>query len=179
MTKIYKYLFSVMILVPLSFGCSCKSHVTSGNENQTESDNTDQGELTVKISKNNWKLTTTANPISANVFCADPTAVEYEGRLYVYGTNDHEQYLNAEKNTYEKIKSLVCFSTEDMVNWTYHGEINVGKIAPWIYNSWAPSICSRKEADGLTHFYLYFSNSGAGSGVITASAFSAGLLCSF
>ena len=170
MTKIYKYLFSVMILVPLSFGCSCKSHVTSGNENQTESDNTDQGELTVKISKNNWKLTTTANPISANVFCADPTAVEYEGRLYVYGTNDHEQYLNAEKNTYEKIKSLVCFSTEDMVNWTYHGEINVGKIAPWIYNSWAPSICSRKEADGLTHFYLYFSNSGAGSGVLTATS---------
>lgn len=170
MTKIYKYLFSVMILVPLSFGCSCKSHVTSGNENQTESDNTDQGELTVKISKNNWKLTTTANPISANIFCADPTAVEYEGRLYVYGTNDHEQYLNAEKNTYEKIKSLVCFSTEDMVNWTYHGEINVGKIAPWIYNSWAPSICSRKEADGLTHFYLYFSNSGAGSGVLTATS---------
>ena len=31
MKKIYKYLFSVMILVTLSFGCSCKSHVTSGN----------------------------------------------------------------------------------------------------------------------------------------------------
>lgn len=29
-----------------------------------------------------------ANPLIANIFCADPTAVEYDGRLYVYGTND-------------------------------------------------------------------------------------------
>lgn len=109
------------------------------------------------------------NPISANIFCADPTAVEYEGRLYVYGTNDHEQYLKASKNSYEKIKTLTVFSTDDMVNWEYHGEINVGEVAPWIINSWAPSIISRVEADGLTHFYLYFSNNGLGVGVITAT----------
>ena len=137
MKKLYKVLLPVMVIFFSLAEVSCKSsNITDTN-----------GEITVKTSKNNWKKTTTANPISANVFCADPTAVEYEGRLYVYGTNDHEQYLKAPKNTYEKIKSLVCFSTDDMVNWTYHGEINVGKIAPWIYNSWAPSICSRKEAD--------------------------------
>ncbi len=78
------------------------------------------------------------NPISSKIFCADPTAVEYQGRLYVYGTSDHQQYLanGPEKdNTYEKIKSLVVFSTEDMVNWVYHGEINVGEVAPWIMNA--------------------------------------------
>ena len=78
-----------------------------------------------------------ANPISPNVFCADPTSVEYNGRLYVYGTNDHQQYEevgNDGKNSYEKIKSLVVFSTDDMVNWVYHGRIEVGEIAPWIYN---------------------------------------------
>jgi len=123
----------------------------------------------VKPSANAYKSLSTANPILPNVFCADPTSVEYEGRLYVFGTNDHQQYLNAEKNTYEKIKSLVCFSTDDMANWTYHGEINVAAIAPWIVNSWAPSICSRVEKDGLTHFYLYFSNSGCGVGVLTAT----------
>lgn len=114
-----------------------------------------------------------ANPISSNVFCADPTAVEYDGRLYVYGTNDHQQYDGVGpdgKNTYEQIKSFVCFSTDDMVNWTYHGTINVGEIAPWIIASWAPSIVSREEPDGLTHFYLYFSNSGAGVGVLTATS---------
>ncbi len=111
-----------------------------------------------------------ANPIVDCVFTADPTAVEHEGRLYVYGTNDTEQYEQAEKNSYEKIKTIAMMSTDDMVNWTYHGNIPVGKIAPWIMNSWAPSIVKRVEADGKTHFYLYFSNSGFGTGVITATS---------
>ena len=36
-------------------------------------------------------------------------------------------------------------------------------------NSWAPTITSRVEEDGLTHFYLYFSNNGTGTGVITST----------
>ncbi len=112
------------------------------------------------------------NPISSQVFCADPTAVEYNGRLYVYGTSDRQQCdikgPDAD-NTYEMIKSIEVFSTDDMVNWEYHGAINVGEIAPWIANSWAPSVVSRAEEDGLTHFYLYFSNNGTGCGVITAT----------
>ena len=125
-----------------------------------------------QISSGNYKDTRFNNPISPDFFCADPTAVEYNGRLYVYGTNDHQQFEAAGPdvdNTYEKIKSMLVFSTADMVNWTYHGEINVGEIAPWITASWAPSIVSRKEADGKTHFYLYFSNSGVGTGVITST----------
>ena len=126
----------------------------------------------IKLSERVYKPESTANPISANVFCADPTSVEFEGRLYVYGTNDHQQYEavgDEGKNTYEQIKSLVVFSTDDMANWEYHGTIETEKIAPWIINSWAPSIVSREEADGLTHFYLYFSNSGNGVGVLTAT----------
>lgn len=127
---------------------------------------------TRKLSDNAYKLETTANPISPNVFCADPTGVVFEDRLYVYGTNDQQQYDavgDEGKNTYEKIRSLVCFSTEDMVNWAYHGVIDTGRIAPWIVNSWAPSIVSRAEEDGQTHFYLYFSNNGCGVGVLTAT----------
>lgn len=125
-----------------------------------------------QISTNNYKKESFNNPISSEFYCADPTAIEYNGRLYLFGTNDHEQFeiAGADKdNTYEKIKSLVVLSTEDMVNWIYHGEINVGEVAPWITNSWAPSIVSRVEEDGLTHFYLYFSNNGLGVGVITAT----------
>ncbi len=117
-----------------------------------------------------YKTERNSNPISPNVFCADPTSVEYEGRIYVYGTNDTQQAENDTVNDYDQIKSLVCFSTDDMANWVYHGRINVGEIAPWIINSWAPSIASRVEDDGLTHFYLYFSNSGAGVGVITSTS---------
>ncbi len=122
-----------------------------------------------KVSNKVYKPIYNGNPVSANVFCADPTAVEYDGRLYVYGTNDHEMSEKADKCDYGLIKSLVVFSTDDMANWVYHGRIEVGEIAPWIFNSWAPSIVSRVEDDGLTHFYLYFSNSGAGVGVITST----------
>lgn len=116
---------------------------------------------------------TTGNPLISNIFCADPTAVEYEGRLYVYGTNDQQQYeaVGAEgSNTYEHIKLLVMLSTDDMVNWTYHGTIDVGEISPWAIASWAPSVVSRVEEDGKTHFYLYYSNSGWGVGVLTADS---------
>ncbi len=125
-----------------------------------------------QVSNNFYKSDANANPISGNIFCADPTAVEYDGRLYVYGTNDHQQYDTVGddgKNTYESIKSFVIFSTDDMVNWTYHGIIDTEAVAPWIISSWAPSIVSREEDDGLTHFYLYFSNNGCGVGVITAT----------
>ncbi|MBR0485462.1 MAG: family 43 glycosylhydrolase [Oscillospiraceae bacterium] len=124
------------------------------------------------ISTENYKDTKYNNPISSDFFCADPTSVEYNGRLYLFGTNDHQQFeiAGADKdNTYEQIKSMLVFSTDDMVNWVYHGEINIGQIAPWITNSWAPSVVSRVENDGLTHFYMYFSNNGLGVGVITST----------
>ena len=124
------------------------------------------------ISTENNKDIRYNNPVSSEFFCADPTSVEYNGRLYLFGTNDHQQYeiKGAElDNTYEQIKSLVVLSTDDMVNWIYHGEIHVDEVAPWIMNSWAPSVVSRVEDDGLTHVYLYFSNNGTGTGVITAT----------
>lgn len=119
------------------------------------------------------KLPTYGNPLMANRFLADPTAIEYNGRLYVYATNDQQEFdysggLYA--NSYSKIGQLVCLSTSDLVNWTDHGVIDVESIAPWIYASWAPSIVSREEADGKTHFYLYFTNSATGIGVLTATS---------
>lgn len=111
-----------------------------------------------------------ANPLVDHHFIADPTSIEYEGRLYVYGTNDTQQYENAESNTYEKINSLSIISTDDMANWTYHGEIPVHEIAPYCNSSWAPSIVSRVEADGKTHFYLYYSHNGGGTNVLTATS---------
>lgn len=123
-------------------------------------------------SMNCFKLTDEGNPLMTEMYCADPTAVEYNGRLYVFGTNDQQQYeANGQggSNTYEAITSFVILSTDDMVNWTYHGLIDTKAIAPWIISSWAPSVVSRVEEDGLTHFYLYFSNNGCGVGVITAT----------
>lgn len=131
-------------------------------------DSVNNGIIIDEVSGNVYKDERNANPISPNIFCADPTAVEYNGRLYVYGSNDTQQAENDTVNDYDYIKSLVVLSTDDMVNWIYHGRIEVDETAPWISNSWAPSIVSRVEEDGLTHFYLYFSN-GGGVGVITST----------
>ena len=51
-----------------------------------------------------------ANPILDFIFTADPTAIVHDGRLYVYGTNDQQQYEAVGRdgrNTYEHIKTLV------------------------------------------------------------------------
>ena len=123
------------------------------------------------------------NPISACVFCADPTALEYNGRLYVYGSNDHQQFIaNGKKgeNSYGEIKSIVVFSTDDMVNWTFHGTIDTKKICSgWVTNpwykgygvSWAPSVTWRhNEETGEDEFFLYFCNSSHGVGVLKANS---------
>lgn len=123
--------------------------------------------------KRSYKADNIMNPILPYNLCADPTAVEHNGRLYVYGTNDQQEYdttNDSTRNTYGKITQLVCMSTDDLVNWTFHGEIDVKAAAPWIWTSWAPSIVSRKEDDGETHFYLYFTNSAAGIGVLTSTS---------
>lgn len=123
------------------------------------------------------------NPISANIFCADPTALEYNGRLYVYGSNDHQQFVaNGKKgeNNYGEIKSIVVFSTDDMVNWTFHGTIDTKKLCsgwttyPWYVGygvSWAPSVTWRhNETTDKDEFFLYFCNSSHGVGVLTAES---------
>ena len=76
MRIIHSLLFKVFIVVFFGTLASC------GLDEKNDASN-EEGESALTISTNNLKLTTTANPISANVFCADPTAVEYEGRLYV------------------------------------------------------------------------------------------------
>ena len=129
-----------------------------------------------------YKSTSLGNPISSSVFCADPTAIDYKGRLYVYGSNDHQQFIKNKKtgnNSYGDIKSIVVFSTDDMVNWTFHGTIDVAKIcsswnkSPWYRGfgvSWAPSVVWRTTEDGTDEFFLYFCNSSHGIGVLKASS---------
>jgi hypothetical protein len=150
--------FLIMAIAFVLAGCSDGQNK---NNNSNEIDLSQPG-----------KAVNDANPLVTNVYCADPTSIEYDGRLYVYGTNDHQQYLYDKKgeNKYNHIKSLVMLSTDDMVNWTYHGTIDTGVISPWIIASWAPSIVSRVEGDGKTHFYLYYSNSGFGVGVLTSTS---------
>ena len=138
--------------------------------------------LNAQTAAADYKGTGNNNPISANIFCADPTALEYNGRLYVYGSNDHQQFIkNGKKgeNNYGEIKSIVVFSTDDMANWTFHGTIDTKKLcASWNPSvwykgygvSWAPSVTWRTTTDGTEEFFLYFCNSSHGVGVLKANS---------
>lgn len=149
--------------------------VTQGGDSEhgDPTQNTENKEGTKVILTMPRKEIGDTNPISSNIFFADPTSVEYEGRLYVYGTCDTQQYIkNGGKgdNGYGDISSLSCFSTDDMKNWTYHGDIDVHAVCKWASCSWAPSIVSRKTESGETEFFLYFCNSGGGIGVMKSNS---------
>jgi len=120
------------------------------------------------------KTPTNGNPLCPFLFTADPTAVEHEGRLYVYGSNDTDEYLARKKegeNTYDYLKTMAVMSSDDLVNWTFHGTIPAQQLcAAWDNVVWAPSVVSRVEDDGLTHFYIYFCNGWEGIGVLTSTS---------
>lgn len=114
------------------------------------------------------------NPIAAQRFMADPYAIEYNGTVYVYGTNDSNQMRIGEdgkipaNNGYEYINTLNCYSSKDMINWTDEGIIPVaGKKGPasWAKNSWAPAV-AYKNIDGKDKFFIYFADNGSGIGVL-------------
>lgn len=105
----------------------------------------------------------------AQRFIADPTTIEYNGRLYVYGTTDEiefDKYGNVIENVYNT-HTLSCLSTDDMVNWKDEGKIDVTKLTTYAQKSWAPSIVS-KEINGKTKFFIYYTTGGDGIGVLEA-----------
>ena len=115
------------------------------------------------------------NPLYTQRFGADPGVMEYDGRLYVYMTDDvieHDASGKVKENSYGMIRHINCISSEDLVNWTDHGRIPVagpGGIAAGAVNSWAPC-AAHKMIDGKEKFFLYFCNGGNGIGVITADS---------
>lgn len=113
------------------------------------------------------------NPIMTQRFGADPFAMEYDRRVYVYMTNDILEYDaagNMIENTYQKINTINCVSSADMVNWTDHGSLPVAGpdgAAKWARNSWAPA-AAHKKINGRERFFLYFADSARGIGVISS-----------
>ena len=113
------------------------------------------------------------NPCLTQKFTADPGLLEYNGRVYVYGTNDG--YLQASapaKNEYGKINTINVMSSADLVNWSDHGTIDVAGsqgVAKWASNSWAPTAC-HKTINGKEKFFLYFANNASGIGVLTSDS---------
>jgi len=103
-------------------------------------------------------------PIVAYRHLADPGALVYNGRVYIYCSNDDDNGF--EEDAGYSMHSIVCVSSSDLKNWTDHGVVfQVPEGASWAQNSWAPSPAER---DG--QFYLYFGNGGSNIGVAVADS---------
>ena len=98
-------------------------------------------------------------PIVSHSYAADPAAVEFNGRLYVYGSNDNENGTNG-----YLMASITCFSTDDLKNWTDHGVVFRATNTSWANLTWAPAAISNQNK-----IYLYFANGAANIGVATSS----------
>ena len=65
------------------------------------------------------------NPLVTQNYGADPGVLVYNDTVYVYTTNDTQEYAGNNENTYAKINTLNCYSSTDMVNWTDHGSFKI------------------------------------------------------
>ncbi|THF74072.1 glycoside hydrolase family 43 protein [Cohnella fermenti] len=121
------------------------------------------------------KLPPSGNPLLGHKFGADPYALVYEDRVYIYMTNDVLEYDadgQVKDNTYGNINKLTIVSSDDLVNWTDHGEASAAGpqgAAKWATQSWAPA-AAYKIIDGKTKFFLYFANNASGIGVLTSDS---------
>ena len=113
------------------------------------------------------------NPVMVQRFGADPYALVYDGRVYLYMTGDKPSYnpdKTVKENTYGNIDTICVISSDDLVNWTDHGTVYAAGrngAANWGNNSWAPA-AAYKNIDGKDKFFLYFANNGNGVAVLTS-----------
>jgi len=95
-----------------------------------------------------------SNPFIKHMYTADPSAhVWADGRLYVYASHDITPPRGC-----DLMDEYHVFSTDDMINWTDHGEILRADQVPWgqpLRNNakfmWAPD-CAYKNGK----YYFYF-----------------------
>lgn len=115
------------------------------------------------------------NPVITHKYTADPYALSYNGRVYLYMTGDERMYEadgSIKTNNYSNINTIRVISSEDLVNWEDHGDIlaaGINGASKWGNNSWAPAACM-KVIDGKPKFFLYFANSGNGIAVLTSDS---------
>jgi arabinoxylan arabinofuranohydrolase len=113
------------------------------------------------------------NPVIAHKFGADPYALVFRNRVYMYMTSDTLEYDMdglLQKNSYKSINCITIISSDDLLNWTDHGEVLVAGpqgAAPWATQSWAPA-AAHQIIEGKDRFFLYFANNASGIGVLTA-----------
>ncbi len=115
------------------------------------------------------------NPLPSHGFCAEPSVLVYDGRVYLYLSSEKpklDKYGKPKNNNFAVSVGFRVMSSTDMVNWTDHGEMLVaGKkgAAAWAKRAAAPCVVCREE-NGHDRFYMYFDDCSYGIGVLTSDS---------
>jgi arabinoxylan arabinofuranohydrolase len=94
------------------------------------------------------------NPFVTQIFTADPNAIVYDDRIYVYASHDEDSQTGYDMIDYH------VFSSDDMANWRDHGVIIHSNSLSWASKLYAPGACSKNGK-----YYLYMPNQGSAIGV--------------
>lgn len=106
------------------------------------------------------------NPIIQSLYTADPAPMVHNDTCYLYTTHDEDITV---KNFYT-MNDWQCYSSTDMVNWTYRGSPLSYKTFNWSKgDAWASQCIFRNDK-----FYMYVpvtqKNGGAAIGVAVATS---------
>jgi len=123
MIKIIKILFLVSVVIALS-QCSTKESVDTS-------------------------FTYNGNPLIHYMYTADPAARVFGDRLYVYTSHDED---SADANQHFLMNNWHVFSTNNLRDWTGHGEVFSLDDISWAdKQAWVPDCVERNG-----RYYLYF-----------------------
>jgi len=96
------------------------------------------------------------NPLSRDHGAADPSAHVWDGTVWVYCSQDHE-------GGYRNMDGYHAFSSNDMINWTDHGDVFNSTMlneAEWgstpDHWMWAPGAARKQDENGVWTYYLYY-----------------------
>ena len=102
-------------------------------------------------------------PLFWQQYAADPSGIEYNGRLYLFCS--HDTY-HPDKGYGYFMRDITCISTDDLKNWTDHGEVFSIENAKWAPRfTWAPCVVFHEGK-----FFLYYGNGDQGIGVATSES---------
>lgn len=106
------------------------------------------GELSYAQVKGDTVFRSHGNPIITHEFTADPAAMVYNGKVYLYTGHDE-----APRNTNRYVMhNWRCFSSSDMVNWTEYKIPLTVKDFTWAKDdAWASQVIER---DGKFYWYV-------------------------
>ena len=98
------------------------------------------------------------NPVISHRHLADPNGFVFNNRIYAVCSNDDDNGSGYD------MKSAVVISTNDLMNWTDHGDaFRTTRDAKWAAGSYAPTAIAAKGK-----VYFYFPNIASGVGVLIA-----------